>query len=377
MIYSIEAIDNFFFRNASPFDAGTNFHATSLFPPLPSVYAGAIITTTGISARQLKINFNGLMVNGDIMFPQPLDMEVTEQKQAADDISDEKYKLDVLHLKPKSLSSAVLPYSLQLTRRLSGEKTKNPAGGGYIKREALNQYIQAGDESLYSYALSDFIEREKHTGIQMDPATGRTEEGKWYTTERVKPITNDQLHCQLAVEIEGTDVNRQTIIKLGGESKTAVVNPLTKQFSIDVPASNCKYFKLYLATPAIFKNGWLPKWINEETWDGVFTHRNRRIKVKLLNAAVGRAVAAGGFGVKQGKPKELQLAAPAGTVYFFQILEGSFFDAVKLFHQKCISDYRENLGFANKKRNRLRYCDRGFGYSLVAKVSSEQLKEVE
>ncbi|MEV2675618.1 hypothetical protein ABND72_21525, partial [Paenibacillus larvae] len=63
---------------------------------------------------------------------------------------------------------------------------------------------------------------------------------------------------------------------------------------------------------------------------------------------------------------------PAGSVYFFEIIEGEFQDAIRLFHQKCMSDHREGLGFSYQNWDRMRYCDRGFGYSLVGNIGSEQ-----
>lgn len=44
MFYAIDAVDTLFFRNGAPFDAGLNHAASSAFPPLPSVYAGALRT---------------------------------------------------------------------------------------------------------------------------------------------------------------------------------------------------------------------------------------------------------------------------------------------------------------------------------------------
>lgn len=77
-------------------------------------------------------------------------------------------------------------------------------------------------------------------------------------------------------------------------------------------------------------------------------------------------------GERQYRPRELRYAVPAGSVYYFKLLKGSFEDAVKLFHGKCISEYRENMGFEYQVFNRSRYCDRGFGYALLGKVSREQ-----
>lgn len=68
----------------------------------------------------------------------------------------------------------------------------------------------------------------------------------------------------------------------------------------------------------------------------------------------------------------MRYAVPAGSVYYFELIQGSFGDAVSLFQGNCISEYRENLGFDYQVFNRSRYCDRGFGYALVGRLGKEQ-----
>lgn len=372
MYYSLDAVDTFFFRNAGPFDSGINFHSVSMFPPLPSVYAGAIHNATGTRARDITIKFNGVMVEQKIMFPIPLDTIVIKSyKSEGSHFSNTVYQSELLQLVHTLTSSGETPYSL-MPKRQQTIKEKEPSSGGYINIKELNRYLQGMSSSVKSHALADFIQKEPHIGIQIDAFTSQTEQGKWYATERIRPVNEKNQSCRLIVEVEGVNLKKPIVLKLGGESKVASMIPVTKQWDVHSPSSNSQYFKLYLATPAIFKKGWIPWWIDEETKEGYFTYRKKKIRVRLISAAIGRPIAAGGFGVKQEKPRELRLAVPAGSVYFFQIIEGTFADAVALFHQKCISDYRESLGFIYKNWDRLRYCDRGYGYSFIAKIPAEQ-----
>jgi CRISPR-associated protein Cmr3 len=175
------------------------------------------------------------------------------------------------------------------------------------------------------------------------------------------------------------------VVKLGGEGKIAKLEEVCEVMPEIKVEARSDYFKLYLATPSIFKNGWLPEWINPNTMEGAFIFRDKKIKVKLLTAAVRKFVTTGGYGydteVEEHRPREMRYAVPAGSVYYFKILEGDFNRAITLFNQKCISDYRESLGFLpdnNRfKRTRFGYCDRGFGYVLVGKLTEDQIKEFE
>ncbi|MCS7459008.1 hypothetical protein N0M98_02535 [Paenibacillus doosanensis] len=366
MLYAIDAVDTLFFRNASPFDAELSQSASSMFPPLPSVYAGALCYAAGLGdansaviSRRLKIGFSGLMINGRIMLPRPLDTVVLSS-----------YKFEVMPLVPAPIGSYQLPFVLS-GDRITGKETELK-GGGYLDEVAITQYLKGElpDESCLQ--LADLINKERHVGIQINPDSGATQAGMWYSIEKVRPVSQNGGRCSLVVEAEGIDIRIPGVIKLGGESRAASIQRLGDKYNFEPVSSNKKYFKLYLATPAIFKHGWIPWWLDPVSKEGVFAYKKRRIRVRLISAAIGRYVAAGGFSFEKQKPKEMRYAVPAGSVYFFEIIEGEFQDAIKLFNQKCISDYREGYGFIYQNWDRMRYCDRGFGYSLIGDIGTNQ-----
>ncbi|MFE4569850.1 type III-B CRISPR module-associated protein Cmr3 [Paenibacillus chitinolyticus] len=367
MFYAIDAVDTFFFRNASPFDADLSQSASSLFPPFPSVYAGALRyadTTPGRSSsvisRALKIGFSGLMVDGRLLLPRPLDTWVSPS-----------FKLERLSLVPSPVGSSPLPYCLTPVT-LTEDKEVEPRGGGYVEEADLSRYLEGADREALCLSLSDFVKREGHVGIQIDRSSGSSRSGLWYSIEKVRPVDACNRRCSLVVEAEGVSVDTSSSIKLGGEARAASIRRLEREESFAPVTSSSRYFKLYLAAPAIFKQGWLPWWIDPVTKEGVFAYKKHRIRVRLLSAAIGRHVAVGGFSMEKRHPKEMRYAVPAGSVYFFEIIEGEFKDAVKLFHRKCVSDYREGYGFVYRNWDRMRYCDRGYGYSLVGTIGAEQ-----
>ena len=363
MIYQLEALDTLTFRTANPFDAGVNFHAYSQFPPLPSVYAGALRKGEAIEARKIKIGFSGVLLNNEFAFPQPLDTLITNEKT---DNQEGENELTAMALFKKRHSNHELEWMLAPTEEI--EKKVSVSGGAYIKEAALQQYLN-GDRKITYEKLGDYFKRESHIGIEMEQKTHATKQGMWYSTELIRPH-----QCSLVVEATGIKTKEGDAIKIGGNTKLAHVK-LIESFTITPPVANNGYFKLYFATPAMFKYGWLPRWIDPKTKEGTFTMKKRKVKVKLIAAAIDKPVPVGGY-TENGGPRPMRMAIPAGSVYYFKLLDGTTYeDAVKLFHQKCLSDYRIPFDFNYGWWDRLVYCDRGFGYALVGKMKEDMFHE--
>jgi len=406
MYYRIDAVDSWFFRNAAPFDAGLNTEGESIFPPFPSVYAGALRNCavpipssdnnkSNTFKRRLKIGWNGVIANNQILFPLPLDLYITESKE-------KKFTANEMILSSSEGSSFPLPYFLK-----SPEDSKKPphiSGGAYFTESEMNKYLNAESCDYSVCPLGDYISKETRIGISIDAATGTAAEGLYYqqtavTPEKILPGGKIQ-QCSLAIEASGIETPEKAVVRIGGDGKLGVISCIDDLPIPDAPMiENDKHFKIYLATPAIFEKGWLPRWIGEDM-TGIFSYKKHCVRIQLFSAVVGRPVAVGGFGYYEdikdnedkstpGKtifsPKEMRYAVPAGSVYYFKLLDGSMKDVMYLFHKRCISDYREGLGFyyenseENKliktKYDRLQYCSRGFGYSLVGSISKEQRGE--
>lgn len=367
MRYFFDPVDNFFFRSAVPFEAGGETTTiASTFPPLPSVYAGALrpfLANPANGARQLKIGLNGLCLDNQFHFPQPLDLYLAHPPQ-----------LNPMSLVKAPLSSYPLPFMPTVSS--SVEKSKKTYHW-YLPASELQRYLQ-GEASIQAVDIgADYLLAENKLGIAIDPTTGSAKDEMIYQLTYQRPHNGLQLAC----EAQGVSVPSQALVPLGGEGKLAKLTSQEAISEISAPQSesDTRFFKLYLATPAIFKNGWLPGWIDPLTYRGTFIHKKHRIRIKLLSACVGRPVPCGGFGTDpddgKRRPREMRYAVPAGSVYYFST-QDSLSDAISLLHQKCISDYREGLGFPDIYYDRSRYCDRGFGYALVGLLTPEQLQEV-
>lgn len=380
MYYRIDALDSWFFRNAAPFDAGVSMSGESIFPPFPSVYAGALRSCSepilnpnskkNTFARRLKIGWNGVIADGHILFPLPLDLYVRRNSAAKQEISAHEMMLE-----PAAGSSFPLEYCLETPQQHG--KPPHINEGAYLDGIDMSAYLNAGRPSYSVWPLGNYFSKDTRIGIRLDPVSGKTADGQMYQQTLIVP-GNEKHSCSLAMEASGIEAPQKSVVRLGGEGKLGIIERVEKELSIpDAPdMEQGRYFKLYLATPAIFEKGWLPGWINQANMTGSFTYKKRSVQVKLLSAAVGKPVAVGGFGFDGEKgefhPREMRYAVSAGSVYYFELLDGKIADVIRLFHQKCISDYRETLGFRYETWDRLRYCGRGFGYSLVGAIHQNQ-----
>ncbi len=382
-MYQINPIDNFFFRSSVPFEAsGETTLVDGMFPPLPSVYSGALRpfripkpaepspTKTEMKFERSRTGFNGIWTEDyGFSFPMPLDLIP---------LGKDHYVCSPMALRKKPLSNFPLPYYLY--DETTGNDKAKDANNLYLGQETMIEYLTCSKAELPAFKLGHYIETEPKLGIAVDSSSRTSQEGQLYVIKMLRPKNG----MRFVADITNLSIKGEELIRFGGESKLARISAFDQQLDIPLSRIDSKYFKLYLATPAIFKNGWLPGWIDPETMDGTFSHKNKSVKLKLITAAVGKRIPIGGFGHNTkrdketkkvlytvDKPSEMRYGLPAGSVYYFRLDDGSFEDVIKLFHGKCISDYREDWGFEYKDQifDRVKYCDRGFGYALVGSVS--------
>ncbi|NLC11746.1 MAG: type III-B CRISPR module-associated protein Cmr3 [Firmicutes bacterium] len=339
MLIKVEALDTLFFRDGKPFTMGQETWADGVFPPYPSVLYGALRSAYFAEhiaelkkANQkddptagLKIKGIFLEIENDPCFPLPLDC-VEEKNNESDQVAFQ------LKLKENTMVSSVpTPYILDSDRNTQVENVQ----GGYLNDLDFRRYLNAAMNEFYYYKLSDYVVVEEKIGIARDRTT--------YTAERAKlyRITLRRLNnVSIIIDFDGLELPESGFLKLGGEGKAAAYESIKSLPSLSLELKSNR-FKLYLATPAIFKNGWLPGWINPRTLEGMYGG----LRLKLLSAAVGKHVNIGGFDIEKGRPKPMRRAVPEGSVYFFELLEGEPARVMDLMHYKCISEYNPEQGF--------------------------------
>lgn len=108
--------------------------------------------------------------------------------------------------------------------------------------------------------------------------------------------------------------------------------------------AQAKRVRMLLATPALFANGWLPGWIDATTYAGS-PPSHPSLKLKLYSAIVPRHRGISGWDMTSNTPKPTRRLAAAGSVYYFEIVAGSWDDALWLAPvSDCEQDRRDGFG---------------------------------
>lgn len=366
MLIKINPLDTLFFRDGKPFSMGDDNWADSLFPPSPSVTYGAIRTlflgntnfaltdkkTLEDATQHLAIKGIYLQIGRQFFLPAPADFAIEKVEQG-----DPKKAI----LQPRTAAYAGIVSNKPLPQITFPDFiVDNDKSKGLFSLTDLEDYLQGKPDKIDP--KRDYYVSEPKIGIGRDNATFATDEGKLYRVDmkRLSPkITADnkdayfQFHkyAQIAVELDTEiDHNWLHFTKLGADTKLAhfAVEPNATQSSkIPCPLTPADtQFKLYLATHAIFDQGWLPGCIDpQNNYIGTFGNDKHSVTLQLTGMALGKPQSIGGFDLKEQQPKTMYRTVPAGSVYYFQLVNGTIEAVKELFHGKSISDQLSHEGY--------------------------------
>ncbi|MBI4864469.1 MAG: type III-B CRISPR module RAMP protein Cmr4 [Candidatus Riflebacteria bacterium] len=173
---------------------------------------------------------------------------------------------------------------------------------------------------------------EFRLGIGMDRRSGRVIDGLLYTADvvtlrlehPVDDLSESRRSVRFVVAVDGIQdqLARKTFVRLGGDGRGAAVTPIDP--GSDGPwahrPAGGKRFRMVLSTPGIFPEGWLPPGVDNVS--RVLAVGGRR--ARLVAACVGRHEVVSGWDVRgKGRPKPAQRVVPAGSVYWFEWLDGA------------------------------------------------------
>ncbi|HAA83487.1 MAG: CRISPR-associated protein Cmr3 [Thermoanaerobacterium sp.] len=372
MFIKIKPFDTLFFRTGRPFSIGADTWAETVFPPLPSTIYGAIrsflifnfgkledfkssnhrlkdyvgcVKDSKIEYGTLSLKGVFLLKNGKLYFPSPKDLVKKKEKE----------NLYLLQFKNKSCLF-ISDYDLENILLWQSNEQVDEAKG-WLNYDDFIDYLKARKNEFSLLESKEFFEIEPKIGIKRSRETFSSEEDFLYRI----PLIRLNKDVSILVEIDGVDgfiFPKSGVMQLGGEGKAVsfelIPDDLLKEIrDLDFQFSN-GYFKIYLATPSVFKNGWYPGWINSN-FEGEFNG----IKLKLVACAVGKPISIGGWDIVNNKPKPMRKAVPAGSVYYFKILNFVNPSEIKeVFHLKNISDDFKDI----------KYFKEGFGLAILGEV---------
>lgn len=370
MIVQIEALDTLFFRDGRPFTMGEDTWANGVFPPSPSVFYGALRSallsldktifpklvndTLGSNAEfnNIRILSINLAVDGTAYFPIPLDLVQKKEKTRKEKRKLKAKKvvdvhgLSVIKVDNESYSSTQTQDLLQY----GGEGDIEAVSEGYIKREDFVEYLKEEVDDITAKTLEELTLVEPKVGIGKSYSTNTAEEGALYRAG-MRRLKNVKFYLNVETAISFKD---QKLLKLGGEAKAVRLkqdeyDAIEQNLSFEQKDIVGKSFKVYLASPTLFEQGWLPSWINPKTNKGTYTNKDgKSLSLELVAAAVGKPLLIGGFDVKIGEPKTMYRAVPAGSVYYFKVISDKDVNISVFFDRQSFND--ELFGVDYKKQ---------------------------
>ncbi|NOX36046.1 MAG: hypothetical protein GXO78_00765 [Calditrichaeota bacterium] len=371
--FFIEAIDTLFFRDGRPFEVGGE--ANLQVPPAPSTFYGAIRSALIAAGRGGLAAFkNGgehefkewvgedkdsegftarLTIKGPLFarkmgayitrfFPLPRDLLIYEEK--------EKVFLVPTKLKPlpedivtnhKIKMLLINPYSQSAEYRML-----------FLSEKLFQKYLSGGIQEPYELhygedllKIEDVYKSDFREGVSLKTRQKNAETGRLFTMQHMALKSESNMQMGFYVECEIPEVfQSNTLLRLGGDGKVAQFQPISvseiDMQEVTTQIEKTKFFKIYLATPAIFELGDISQAMFNKSFDD-----SPGLEFELITAALGRGGMYGGYDVAVNVPKVSFPAVPAGSVFYFRLIKGSAEQVLQAFHEQCISDRRKNQGF--------------------------------
>lgn len=322
-------------RSGRPFDeqAGPD---PARFPP-PSTVAGCLRTAWarardqefGLQLRNLAVAGPLLLDRGDhVLVPKPANAHYFGTGNAA----------SCTRAEPRSFVAGCdsdLPDGLmpvQLTKRTEGKPGKGPHW--WLLSDLLD-FRQGQDIALTELTKRGWSpgagDRRMHVAINRK--RGAADEGKLFQTEGLvldDREADDAAAGGLRLLARFSKPLGLALAHLGGERRLAALDPLDPQDSSIWPAPIPGWLQditdsgglcLTLLTPGIFKEGYRPGWLDEKLIGSPPAVPG--LTLKLCATAVERWQPHSGWDLAVGQPRLTRKLVPAGSTYWFRILDGA------------------------------------------------------
>lgn len=371
MYYRITPVNPLISRDARPFGAGSRVRSLEWITQTST--AGAIRSeiwrnmSTPDSDAVLSVKVMGAfpIYDGKIYFPRPLDAIADKlnvyQISPCDNLPEGCYA----HMPIEGL----IPAFPDTLNDFKPEKI-NP----WWRKNIMSRWLKQGSKNFVEWLIknancpaSEWLSvlagnsnpgaltlespaKDERTHVSIDSATGTAKEGMLFSTTGLDFTrrTSRLERGTLSVKIDMPDnlaqyLPEKFIAPFGGERRLAEFTRCDSDSSLwESPQglATGNLIRMILATPAIFAQGWLPGWIDARSLEGTIPGTN--VRVKLISAVNGRwqAVSGWSYDSRNYGPKPVRRAVPAGSVYFFEVIDGNF-DAGNFWLKSVCDDVKD------------------------------------
>lgn len=353
MYYFVEPVDVLMIRGNKSF-GGAGQHGEAVMPPWPSLFAGAFrsallgddadklsrFVSIGTDRNLSEDDRCARMRNalGESLFAtlgtptQPGDFCITWLSLALTN-------KDVQPVMPLPADLAVFPDpdtvvrlqpdqrpggsaasgELPLTALLRVSKQIKPEGGRWLDSNGIVAHL-TGVLPKDTLNTARLFKRETRLGIALSSESRTAENGALYTTEAISFC--DGAGFLVGIAGDHDLLPKKGLLRLGGDGRGARYRRLDNFKTPTEPyIQRNGRFRLILTTPGIFAGGWLPERVNKQG-NGCFRLEGDGFSARLACAAVNRHDVISGWDLANWQPKTAQRVAPAGSVYWFDDLQG-------------------------------------------------------
>jgi len=367
--YLIEPLDTQFYRGNFPFDAGVDNYAPTELMPSPRTLYGAI-RAAGFSKKNVSFSepppeadtdplLGSFSAKGDLYLKGPVlcmgQNPVTFYlPMPADVVAQEKGTRKLLHFCVPDPTRQLCDKTdvdlaiqkLHVIGRTSTSTLENLHESHMLPHTLLRWYllqeasVSRSTDSLNSVAQELFA-TEVRVGMQRMRETRAAKTGHLYaaTHSRLRSVAVRGPNYFMRpmgywVQVDSsrggnllTVLGSEGVMRLGGENRPARYKALDDSFpnnwmekhkeEVVRKVAETGRFKLYLITPGLFEGRWHP--FTEDGKRILWKDTARCPEAELRGVAVTGSACYGGWDIQAGKPKALEKAVPAGTVYFLAI----------------------------------------------------------
>jgi len=341
-------------RDGRPFGNTQGTRMKSLEWLYPSVLAGSLRSLLG---KQLAAGFTPLTVemlkkiaiagplpwlNGELYYPAPRDLLVYECDAKKKDDTNKRQLMRLSPLQPANGAGCNLPHPDLLPMQITAD-VKPALAPAFWSLKRLIPWLLEKDcevppaEPAVNSGFLNAPQKEARTHVAIAPDSGTAQEGMLFTSMGLDfGGWNHGAPVNLVARVQTQSDNpwAEALVALnafhplGGERRLLHWQATDSSQSWDCPSEvrealqHADQVRLVLATPALFRYGWKPAWLNDQLQG---CPPGTSVTLKLVAACTGRWQPLSGWSLEQGRrgPKPLQRLVPAGSVYFFQVIAGN------------------------------------------------------
>lgn len=233
------------------------------------------------------------------------------------------------------------PHALEVSQPAADAPHEVGEGPAFLPADTFARYLTGEIDGTQVGTQDCDVFSDLRIGIQRDSRSGTVEHGRLYLAHFQRPDAGVGLAAEVwfagespaAGEPESVSADSPLpdtgVLGIGGEARAGRYRNLETSPLAPIENESLRLalrqrlgdarFKIVLVTPAVFSGGWCPGFISLSSLEGILAG----VKVRLVAAVVGKPWPITGWDHASPRPKRLDWAAPPGSTYTFEVVDGN------------------------------------------------------